>query len=82
MLYGAPSSRCAAAPTRECAGRALVGNGLGGGLRRFLNNNKITGTLPASLSALSKLSYLCAVPPPAAVVFHLFLCVRARAAGA
>jgi hypothetical protein len=79
MLYGARSLRCAAAATRECAGRALVGNGLGGGLRRFLNNNKITGTLPASLSALTMLNYLCAAPPPAAVVFHLFLCVRARA---
>jgi hypothetical protein len=35
----------------------------GGGLRRYLNGNAIGGTVPASLSALTKLSALCAAPP-------------------
>ncbi len=43
--------------------RCRVAEGGGGGLRRQLYNNTIGGTVPASLSALIQLSYLCAAPP-------------------
>jgi hypothetical protein len=42
----------------HCTGEGIQGDGLG--LRRDLGTNAIGGTLPASLSALSKLAYLCA----------------------
>jgi hypothetical protein len=46
-----------------CA-RVLVGaTAVGGGLCRGLNNNAIGGTVPASLSALTALTFLCAAPP-------------------
>ena len=37
---------------------------VGGGLCRAFSDNAITGTVPASLSALTALSFLCAARPP------------------
>ncbi len=56
------------APVRA---RARVGDGRGSGLCRAFNDNAIGGTLPASLSALTKLSYLCAARPTAAAAPNL-----------
>jgi hypothetical protein len=42
----------------RCTPPARRATAVGGGLRRALFTNAITGTLPASLSALTKLTYL------------------------
>jgi hypothetical protein len=47
----------------------------GGGLCRYLNLNAITGTLPASLSALTKLTILCAAAAAARARPVVFLLV-------
>ncbi len=47
-----------------------------GGLRRGSDANSIGGTVPASLSALTKLTWLCARPCPR------FLALRRHARGA
>ncbi len=52
-----------ALPPLARAVRHVGAMAVGGGLRRRLNGNAITGTVPASLSALTALSYLCAAPP-------------------
>ncbi len=44
-----------------CLTRA-VGHGRGGGFRRNLGENAISGTVPASFSALIALTALCAAP--------------------
>ena len=62
-------------PTGSARVTGVADGGRGdGGLRRNFGANAIGGTVPASLSALTSLTYLCARPCPA-----LALCAPARA---